>query len=338
MSKRHLNVLLIEDSDDDAELIARALTHGGYALDLTRVDSEEQLRAALVAGGHDLALTDHELPGFDSTRCSAPWPSSRPACHAFSSPGRSARRPWAPRCAMAPSTTSPSTGSGACPERSSGASPGTTSAGSAPPPRRRSHAAGGSSRPSSPTPATRCSIVSDERRLVDANPAAAEMFGSPREQLVSSTPRIPDAQRLGCRRRSPLGRVRVRGRAPRRGRIPAVGRRARGHGVHGGGPLRGGTPHIRAARHPQAARGRGRGRAPQRPAEGDHQARRARPPRGERGPPDESAVALVARRSASAWPASSSFAPRSACSWSGAKWASSDFARGSGCPDGLPAS
>ena len=68
MSKRRLSVLLIEDSDDDAELIARALAHGGYALELSCVESEEALRGALAKGEYDLAITDHELPGFDSTR------------------------------------------------------------------------------------------------------------------------------------------------------------------------------------------------------------------------------------------------------------------------------
>ena len=40
MIERRLRVLLIEDSADDAELIARALKHGGYAVDLSRVESE----------------------------------------------------------------------------------------------------------------------------------------------------------------------------------------------------------------------------------------------------------------------------------------------------------
>ena len=68
MSKRPLSVLLVEDSDDDAELISRALVDAGYALKLSCAESEGQLRDALAKGPYDLAITDHELPGFDSSR------------------------------------------------------------------------------------------------------------------------------------------------------------------------------------------------------------------------------------------------------------------------------
>jgi diguanylate cyclase (GGDEF)-like protein/PAS domain S-box-containing protein len=64
MTKSHLRLLLVEDSADDAELIARILHD--YALEVSRVDSEEALRKALAENEFDVALTDHVLPGFDS--------------------------------------------------------------------------------------------------------------------------------------------------------------------------------------------------------------------------------------------------------------------------------
>jgi len=66
MTNRHLHLLVIEDSADDTELIARALKRDGYTLELRRVESEETLREVLARDEYDLAITDHELPGFDS--------------------------------------------------------------------------------------------------------------------------------------------------------------------------------------------------------------------------------------------------------------------------------
>ncbi len=64
MTKPHLRLLLVEDSVDDAELIARILHD--YKLELLRVDSEGTLRQALATNEFDLVITDHVLPGFDS--------------------------------------------------------------------------------------------------------------------------------------------------------------------------------------------------------------------------------------------------------------------------------
>jgi diguanylate cyclase (GGDEF)-like protein/PAS domain S-box-containing protein len=64
MTKPHLRLLLVEDSADDAELIARTLHD--YELELSRVDSEGTLREALATNEFDLVITDHMLPGFDS--------------------------------------------------------------------------------------------------------------------------------------------------------------------------------------------------------------------------------------------------------------------------------
>jgi two-component system sensor histidine kinase UhpB len=59
-----LRLLQIEDSPDDAELIAAALRHGGFEVSATRVDSAVTLTAALDGGKWDLVISDFNLPGF----------------------------------------------------------------------------------------------------------------------------------------------------------------------------------------------------------------------------------------------------------------------------------
>jgi diguanylate cyclase (GGDEF)-like protein len=64
--KKHpLRVLIAEDSENDAVLIARELRRGGYEPHMLRVDSAEDMQAALDAQGWDLIITDHNMPGFD---------------------------------------------------------------------------------------------------------------------------------------------------------------------------------------------------------------------------------------------------------------------------------
>jgi len=59
-----LNILLIEDSADDAELLAIELAEAGIDTTWVRVDRESTLRNALAAGGYDLVVSDLSLPGF----------------------------------------------------------------------------------------------------------------------------------------------------------------------------------------------------------------------------------------------------------------------------------
>ncbi|MFZ5775563.1 MAG: response regulator [Thermodesulfobacteriota bacterium] len=59
-----LRVLLVEDSEDDAALILRALRKGGYDLVSARVESAAALREALDSQGWDLVLSDYSMPGF----------------------------------------------------------------------------------------------------------------------------------------------------------------------------------------------------------------------------------------------------------------------------------
>jgi signal transduction histidine kinase len=62
--RRPLRVLLIEDTDDDAELATRELRRGGYAPTVTRVLSGEAFRAALQVAFWDVIISDHTVPGY----------------------------------------------------------------------------------------------------------------------------------------------------------------------------------------------------------------------------------------------------------------------------------
>ena len=61
-----LRVLLVEDSEDDAELVRIALEGGGYDPHLERVETPEAMAAALAAGPWDVVISDHNLPRFDA--------------------------------------------------------------------------------------------------------------------------------------------------------------------------------------------------------------------------------------------------------------------------------
>lgn len=62
--KRVLRGLVVEDSLDDAELLARELRAAGLKIELLRVDTLEQLARALDEGTWDVVLADYKLPGF----------------------------------------------------------------------------------------------------------------------------------------------------------------------------------------------------------------------------------------------------------------------------------
>ena len=59
-----LNVLLVEDSADDAEFILRALRRAGYAPTWERVETAVDLAAALAARSWDVVLCDYVMPRF----------------------------------------------------------------------------------------------------------------------------------------------------------------------------------------------------------------------------------------------------------------------------------
>jgi diguanylate cyclase (GGDEF)-like protein/PAS domain S-box-containing protein len=59
-----LRVLLVEDSDNDAELVLQALRGGGFDPESLRVETPEAMRAALRARPFDVVISDFSLPGF----------------------------------------------------------------------------------------------------------------------------------------------------------------------------------------------------------------------------------------------------------------------------------
>ena len=60
----HLRLLLIEDSDDDEMLILHQLTDGGYEPEVRRVQSRQELIAALAEDPPDLVISDYAIPGY----------------------------------------------------------------------------------------------------------------------------------------------------------------------------------------------------------------------------------------------------------------------------------
>ncbi|NTU42284.1 MAG: response regulator [Nitrospirales bacterium] len=59
-----LRLLIIEDSEDDALLLVRELRQGGVTPDFERVETAEEMRAALREKTWDLVVSDYVLPGF----------------------------------------------------------------------------------------------------------------------------------------------------------------------------------------------------------------------------------------------------------------------------------
>jgi diguanylate cyclase (GGDEF)-like protein len=62
-----LRLLLIEDSEDDAALVVRTLTRGGYDVMFERVETAQALQRALAARSWDLAIADYTMPHFSGT-------------------------------------------------------------------------------------------------------------------------------------------------------------------------------------------------------------------------------------------------------------------------------
>jgi diguanylate cyclase (GGDEF)-like protein len=60
-----LRILHLEDSPNDAELIASMLAGEGLACEFVRVETREKFLSALQRKGFDLIISDHRLPSFD---------------------------------------------------------------------------------------------------------------------------------------------------------------------------------------------------------------------------------------------------------------------------------
>lgn len=63
-----LRVLLIEDSQNDAELLLRELRRGGYAPEFERVETPEGLDDALARQSWDLIISDYAMPRFNGVQ------------------------------------------------------------------------------------------------------------------------------------------------------------------------------------------------------------------------------------------------------------------------------
>ena len=64
MAREHLSLLLVEDSDEDAQLVQRELARGRLNAALTRVCDAESMRTALDHTRFDIVLSDYSIPGF----------------------------------------------------------------------------------------------------------------------------------------------------------------------------------------------------------------------------------------------------------------------------------
>ena len=60
-----LRMLYLEDDPKDADLVQAMLQAGGFACDVTRVETRVDFCAALEQSGFDLILADYTLPSFD---------------------------------------------------------------------------------------------------------------------------------------------------------------------------------------------------------------------------------------------------------------------------------
>jgi signal transduction histidine kinase/FixJ family two-component response regulator len=63
---RALRVLLVEDSEEDAALVARELRRAGFTLMIERVETAAAMARALERGPWDVVLSDFALPTFDA--------------------------------------------------------------------------------------------------------------------------------------------------------------------------------------------------------------------------------------------------------------------------------
>ena len=66
MTGLSLRVLMVEDRSDDALLVIRELTGGGYQVESERVETAEAMRAALREHSWDLVISDYSMPNFSA--------------------------------------------------------------------------------------------------------------------------------------------------------------------------------------------------------------------------------------------------------------------------------
>jgi signal transduction histidine kinase len=66
VTAKRLKVLMVEDSEPDAQLLARRLRQGGFDVVFERVDTKETMVRALGTQQWDLVVSDYSMPRFDA--------------------------------------------------------------------------------------------------------------------------------------------------------------------------------------------------------------------------------------------------------------------------------
>ncbi|MHB9024636.1 MAG: response regulator [Armatimonadota bacterium] len=63
-----LRVLLVEDSEDDAKLLMKALRQDGHDPVVERVETADAMRTALESRSWDIVIADYVLPKFSGVK------------------------------------------------------------------------------------------------------------------------------------------------------------------------------------------------------------------------------------------------------------------------------
>src|SRR5882724_615261 len=61
-----LKVLVVEDSEDDAQLLLRELKRGGYEVQHQRVESADEMSRLLKGDSWDIVISDYSMPRFNA--------------------------------------------------------------------------------------------------------------------------------------------------------------------------------------------------------------------------------------------------------------------------------
>jgi PAS domain S-box-containing protein len=64
--KSRLRILMVEDSEDDAELMMREVQRGGYAVEFERVETRTAMQEALSRNSWDIILSDYTMPEYSA--------------------------------------------------------------------------------------------------------------------------------------------------------------------------------------------------------------------------------------------------------------------------------